>query len=279
MKYLQKEVSDSKQVNLFKTNILTETDFNRRKKAGHTYDQYNSYSDYVNGIIANWGKEGKLSNDESEYLKAYYGFDSNFKFNVDNDYIQSFIKDAKGYLDTSSKNASNIGYSNALQEYENNRKSRSELLGRSGIIRGYLNNNKDNIGEEQYNELIGFLNSFDKGSSDVVDFYSKNADYFSQWESEDAYNKAVEEYNQYKQIEEYDFESGKSEIDYLNKLYAKAQQVAKESKYSDNTSATDKNSHRKAGLLSNSQSKSTKKIKLDTVDLARRRKEKNGLRH
>ena len=126
--------------------------------------------------------------------------------------FDSFYTDSQNYL-KNSQNASSY-YKNNVGKYE-------DLAERSKAARSYVSGLKDTLDWESYNSLTSYINDFDK--------YSKiSNDYYSQWDSEDKYNEAVEALKDYNQKIAFNLDEGKKELDTLTAALDKAKSANKE---------------------------------------------------
>ena len=91
-------------------------------------------------------------------------------YDVDEKYLNSFISDANSFI-SADKNSSFSTW------------NKLGLGSRVNTVRGWLYHNKNNLDEETYKSL-----------SDTVDSFARLNDYYSQFESEDAYIKWYEDY-------------------------------------------------------------------------------------
>ena len=145
--------------------------------------------DIINGVKKN-GTEKKKSRVEDIIEKSSNG---NIDTGVDEKYINSFIKDANDYFTNFSNDYKNVGYNNASLLYENYSSKSSELGSRANTIRAFLNSNRNKLDEDTYKQLTSTLDKFDKSRKTAFDSARKTSEYYSQWESEEDYNKAVED--------------------------------------------------------------------------------------
>ena len=144
--------------------------------------------DIINGVRKN-GTEKKKSRVESIIESSSNG---NIKTGVDEKYINTFLNDANDYFTSVNNDSKNIGYNNASTLYDDYSTKSSELRSRANTIRAFLNSNKGNLDEETYNGIISTLDRFDRNSNSVSNQLRNTANYYSKWESEEEYNKALE---------------------------------------------------------------------------------------
>ena len=111
------------------------------------------------------------------------------KNHVNQDYINSFLKDAQDYLNNSESKYSGMGWANSKSTYEEQSKKLRDLQSKSWSIRQYLKKNKSAMKEEDYASFMTLLDDFEKTStSNDYAFYKKN-EAFSQFDNEAAYKE------------------------------------------------------------------------------------------
>lgn len=115
---------------------------------------------------------------------------------VDDSFISSFITDANDYLENAHSSYNGLGYSNAASTYASMAESVVGLRSRSGAIARYLKKNKDSLEPAYYDELSSILESFGKSATEYQKAFYDADKFYSQFESEDAYNtwKSREEF-------------------------------------------------------------------------------------
>ena len=113
--------------------------------------------------------------------------------NIDDASIKRFFSTAQNFLNSTEDSYNGMVYSNSDSTYKARKKEADELRAWSWNIRQYLNQSKSTMKAEDYDALVGSLDDFDKAftSSNTI-FYRKN-NYFSRWESEDAYIRGATE--------------------------------------------------------------------------------------
>jgi predicted nucleotidyltransferase len=121
-----------------------------------------------------------------EERRKYNSIDTS---NVNEEYINSFISDAKKFLSSAQEEYGKVGWSNAASSYENINKSYSDLNTRYDTVKAWLYKNKNNLDEKSYNDLYKGLDSVGSGFSSTIDAFSNAKDYYSQWDTEEDYNE------------------------------------------------------------------------------------------
>ncbi len=123
-----------------------------------------------------------------ENLKGEY-----YSSSVDDSYIKSFISDSRGFLSKASKDYDTLKYGNARSLYGDKQNTADELNTRAKRIRSVLNHNKDKYAEQDYNDLIKYLDAYDTDSQNIINAFKSKSDYFGQWENEESYNYWTEQ--------------------------------------------------------------------------------------
>ncbi|MBO5462184.1 MAG: hypothetical protein J6A49_02615 [Clostridia bacterium] len=123
-----------------------------------------------------------------ENLKGEY-----YSSSVDDNYIKSFISDSRGFLSKASKDYDTLKYGNARSLYGDKQNIADELNTRAKRIRSVLNHNKDKYAEQDYNDLIKYLDAYDTDSKNIINAFKSKSDYFGQWENEESYNYWTEQ--------------------------------------------------------------------------------------
>lgn len=103
---------------------------------------------------------------------------------VDDEYLRRFSESAGSYLDSAKSQYDGLGYGNAYQSYLNRRDSYNDLDYRRRVIQEW---NKRNPGKMDQQSTT-FLDSFRKDSKGILDSFYNAKDFFSLFESENAYN-------------------------------------------------------------------------------------------
>ena len=134
---------------------------------------------------------------------------------VDESYINNFISDASNFLKSAEKDYSSIKWDNASSVYNSKYTEWDNLNRRKKIINIWLNNNKDRLDKKFYNSLSDSLSNYDKGSISVINTFESANEYYSQWETEDAYKDAVKAQEDYEAMVNFDLVAGQKEIEGL----------------------------------------------------------------
>lgn len=135
------------------------------------------------------GGTTKTTNDSGEDFitmkRRQLGLDEN---KVDENYINSFLKDSKLYRTSYDSDVSRLGYGNSSEIYDSRKQTGQDLSQRSYEIRKYLQDNKDTLPEEYYNEFMTYLDNFDQWSAASRYQFYRNDKFYSQFGSEEEYN-------------------------------------------------------------------------------------------
>lgn len=172
-----------------------------------------------NSIKAGWTNPNIDSSTGTIKKKKYNEIkSSDYDFGVDESYVESFINRSNNYFKNAENDSKDVNFNNASSLYSNYRTSWRSLQDNADTIRAYYNANKDKIDTDSYNSMIGYLDDFDRNSSNIQKFYSNNADFYSQWKTEDDYNKAVESQKIREEMLSFDLDAGNKEIENLKML-------------------------------------------------------------
>ena len=181
-----------------------------------------------NSIKAGWTNPNIDSSTGTIKKKKYNEIkSSDYDFGVDESYVESFINRSNNYFKNAENDSKDVNFNNASSLYSNYRTSWRNLQDNADTIRAYYNANKDKIDTDSYNSMIGYLDAFDSNSSNIQKFYSNNADFYSQWKTEDDYNKAVESQKNREEMFSFDLDAGNKEIENLKEISEKARNASK----------------------------------------------------
>lgn len=117
--------------------------------------------------------------------------DRSHTFGVDDDYIQSFLKDSENFIKGAAASYSGIDYNNASYRYSNIDAMSRGLRERAGNIRAFINSNKDNMDDESYKSLSSYLDDFSKGNEQIWKTFYNAKSNFGKYKTEYDYNAAV----------------------------------------------------------------------------------------
>ena len=145
---------------------------------------------------------------------------SKYDFGVDEEYINSFLKDSQSYL-TSQSNRTN-SYKSGVRAYDDymNSDTRKDLDARASNIRAYLNANKSKLNSDAYNSTISYITDYNSANRNLSKSYSDTQKYYSQWKTEDDYNFSVKNNDntlKYSKMSLADLKKEKEEYDKLKK--------------------------------------------------------------
>ena len=123
-----------------------------------------------------------------EYKKKKWSVDdvdfSEYDFGVDDDYINTFLKDSQEYINSQSYNTNS--YSGGIKSYDDfaNSDIRNDLSTRANNIRAYLNANKNQMDSQEYNDVMSYLDNYKKHEQNQLNSLAYARNYYSQWASE-----------------------------------------------------------------------------------------------
>ena len=132
---------------------------------------------------------------------------------VNESYINSFLSDWNSYASKQKTAYDGLDWKSATS-YKSDEDG-SDLMRRSGFIKSYLQQNKDRIDEDSYKSLVSQLDDIEGYHSEFTKAFSDARDYFSQWETEDDYNKYVAYQKDRDEKSKYDLDAGQKEIEAL----------------------------------------------------------------
>ena len=107
---------------------------------------------------------------------------------VDSSYISSFIESANKYFSSVQDETGKVGWGNASTAYQNRQNTWNDLDQKRSIIRSWLDLNKSNYSEDDYNEFAAYLDALGNDATSVLDWFKGTKDFYSQWATEDQYN-------------------------------------------------------------------------------------------
>lgn len=117
---------------------------------------------------------------------------------VNEDYINAFITDVGNYLNNAKSDYDSIGWKNASSAFESRRASTNDLDQRAKYIGSWLRQNQANIDPNAAKGIVDILKAYQTSAPSVLESFKGAADYYGQFETEDAYKahvKARDEYN------------------------------------------------------------------------------------
>ena len=146
---------------------------------------------------------------------------------VDDDVITVFMADASSYLRKAKSQYEGIGFSNASDTWNENRKSYTNLLARGQSIRDYLLKNKSSMDGNAYESVMKQVNSINDALRSYSSAFSDSRQYYSQWETEDEYNKWKKETEEYEALKNFDTKNGEKEIAHLESILSEYQTLVR----------------------------------------------------
>ena len=99
---------------------------------------------------------------------------SKYDFGVDEEYINSFLKDSQSYLNSQSNRTNS--YKSGVRAYDDymNSDTRKDLDARASNIKAYLNANKGNLKSDAYQSTISYITDYNSANKSLADSYSKD---------------------------------------------------------------------------------------------------------
>lgn len=143
------------------------------------------------------GKTTSQKRIDSELQKKYPGYTGiknvlkTFSQDVDESYIDSFINDMNSY--TMDVDWENIGWGSAQQAYRDYADRIADLRSRGGRILAYLDQNVADFNLDSYHMLKDQIISAQNTLGEQMNALNQANHYYSQWDTEDAYNKAMQQ--------------------------------------------------------------------------------------
>ncbi len=109
---------------------------------------------------------------------------------VDDAYVQSFLTDAQAFVKKSHQDGKSLTWEGATnqQQYDSRLQTMQDLSSRADAIRVYLNANKGSMDKKAYETLSGLLKDFDSDKQTIYNAFRKQKEYFSQFDSQEAYD-------------------------------------------------------------------------------------------
>ena len=145
--------------------------------------------------------------------------------NVDSEYINKFVSDAKSFFGNAEKDYKSMNYKNASSVYAARNKALSELDSKHNSIRAWLYKNDKNLSEETKKSVWELLDSYKKDAANSMRAFSSAQKAYSKFETEDDYNNYLSELKKREDQRVMDTEAGQLEIDDLKSRYEKAREL------------------------------------------------------
>ena len=120
--------------------------------------------------------------------------------NVNNDYIKTFFTEANDFLSGSQERYKGVGWNNAAAAYNSTNITYQDLVNRASFIQTWLDNNSSNIDDKTYSSIDNALRTFNSNATYVLDSFSSAKDFYSQFDTEDAYNSWYKNYSAQQEI-------------------------------------------------------------------------------
>lgn len=123
---------------------------------------------------------------------------------IDTDYVNKFITDVNDFFDGTENEYGKLGVKNAAQVYGAYAQRFTDLNRRSDIVLNYLSRNRDTIGEEEYQKLSKQIKDAQGVMLDNLNAFRDAKNYYTQWETEEDYKTALQEYEWLQKYQEMD---------------------------------------------------------------------------
>lgn len=131
---------------------------------------------------------GSDSSSKFESYRSKMESKYNHAKDVDEKYIESFLRDAKKFVNDAVSVNTRMGYSTSTNLYNDRKKTADDLRSRVWNISQYLQQNKGNIPDEYYKSLSDYLDNFGKYTSQSMHSMYRSDQFYSQWETAEDYN-------------------------------------------------------------------------------------------
>ena len=168
---------------------------------------------YLGDTTSNGQKNTAQQSNKTAGSSAADTFINKYNPTVNESYINSFLSDWNSYANKQKTTYDGLNWKSATS-YKSDEDG-NDLMRRAGVIKSYLQQNKDRIGEDSYKSLVSQLDDIEGYHSEFAKAFSDAKDYFSQWETEDDYNKYVAYQKDYEEKSNYDIDAGRKEIESL----------------------------------------------------------------
>ena len=136
----------------------------------------------------------------------------------DDDIITVFLSDASKYLNQAKSKYEGLSYSNASDTWKENLNTSKNLLARSYAIRDQVIKSKSSYDEDTYKSLTKQLSSIQEALRGYSDAFRDTRKFYSQFKSEDEYNKWKKDTEEFEAMMSYDTVKGETEIQDLEKI-------------------------------------------------------------
>lgn len=178
------------------------------------------YSDIKKRVVGQRGVSDNKSGSGYSASGAYYDIKKKIKtqgtkYDIDDEYLDSFYSDAKSFFDDADSDYNNNSYSTAKANNENYKSRWSDLNRRAEYIRSYINSRKNSLDDETYSGMVSYLDQFNDVSRQYLSAFRNASNYYSQWKTEDEYNDAVEAQKIREKMLSDDLDAAKKDIDAL----------------------------------------------------------------
>ena len=190
------------------------------------------YSDIKKRVVGQRGVADNKSGSGYSASGAYYDIKKKIKtqgtkYDIDDEYLDSFYSDAKSFFDDADSDYNNNSYSTAKANNENYKSRWSDLNRRAEYIRSYINSRKNSLDDETYSGMMSYLDQFNNASRQYLSAFRNASNYYSKWKTEDEYNDAVEAQKIREKMLSDDLDAAKKDLDALKAVRDTAEEASK----------------------------------------------------
>ena len=174
------------------------------------------------------GTTGSGASGLSESEKKRYQDRWSRRYDLDQTYLDTFFNDSSEFLKQVQTDYNKLDYKSAtaqssLDYYNSLRQRENDLKDRAWKISNFLNTRKDDIDEETYKNFSEYLKNFYSPQFSQQFFDAR--DYYSQFETEDAYNQYVSKQKSDEEKKNANLGALKTEIDSLENVFKEAESI------------------------------------------------------
>lgn len=145
------------------------------------------------GNNIDYAKVLKAKKTDWDRISRYISADTSM---VNQEYINSFLKDADSYFKTAESDYGNVSWGNATNSYNTKNQAWTDLTSRADAVGAYLFNNRNSISQDVYDNYQKYLDSFYEGGQGVVNSFKSSADYYNQWATQEEYDTWYKDYQE-----------------------------------------------------------------------------------
>ncbi len=162
---------------------------------------------------------------------------STYDFSVDKDYIDAFNRNYEQYFKNVQSDYEGLTYSNANDMFNKYSSLGSDLRDRARTIKAYYNSQKKNIDSKQYDSFMAVADIVEKAYENNTPLFWEKKDFYSNFETEDDYKAYEKDKKRREQMAVVDLKVVQSEIDDLEGILKKAEDINSNIHYGATTRA------------------------------------------